>query len=498
MLDFSGQMSNKLDLLLINIGGTKKKVYQDLSKSFSAVEPPFWAALTAGFVRKKGYSVDILDAGAENLDQKETAEFIKNKNPNLAEIVVYSQQANVSTPIMYGVRELCFRIKSQEPNRKIILSGWHPSALPEKTMQEEKCDFVIEGEGFYSLEKLLENKKLNEIPGLWYRKNGKICSNPREKNIEDLTSELSNITWDLLPLTEKKYRAFNWLSLGKFETRNKFASLSTSLGCPYKCDYCAIHATFGERKIRYWKPEWVLKQIDTLVQDYGIKHLKIIDELFIFNPKHYVPIVEGLIERDYGLNICAFARVDSVNNEKNFERLKKAGFNWIELGIETGSDEIRKNVSKGNYSLADIKSSVKKIKDAGSNICGNFMFGLPGDTHGTMQKTLDLAIELNCEFPSFFCTMAVPGSDLYKKSVQNNLELPDSWIGYASQGYEFLPLSTKTLSPAEILAFRDKAFNTYFTNPKYLNFIENKFGLESRRHIEDMTKIKLKRKILGD
>ena len=67
-------MSNNLDLLLVNVGGTKKRVYQELSKIYSALEPPFWAALTAGFIRNNGFSVKILDANAENLGVKETAE----------------------------------------------------------------------------------------------------------------------------------------------------------------------------------------------------------------------------------------------------------------------------------------------------------------------------------------------------------------------------------------------------------------------------------------
>ena len=69
-------MPGKVDLLLVNPGNTRKKVYQDLSKSFSAIEPPFWAALTAGFIREKGYNVDILDANACNLSHEETVEKI--------------------------------------------------------------------------------------------------------------------------------------------------------------------------------------------------------------------------------------------------------------------------------------------------------------------------------------------------------------------------------------------------------------------------------------
>ncbi len=167
-------MGSELDILLVNIGGTKKRVYQELSKDYSAIEPPFWAALTAGFIRKNGFNVDILDANAENLTPEETAEEIKRRNPKLVNIVVYGQHPSASTQLMTGVGELCEKIKSIEPQRKIILTGLHPSALPERTIKEEACDFVCEGEGFYTLLGLVKQQSLNSIPGLWWKEDGKI------------------------------------------------------------------------------------------------------------------------------------------------------------------------------------------------------------------------------------------------------------------------------------------------------------------------------------
>ncbi|MFA6931808.1 MAG: B12-binding domain-containing radical SAM protein, partial [Lentisphaeria bacterium] len=65
-------------------------------------------------------------------------------------------------------------------------------------------------------------------------------------------------------------------------------------------------------------------------------------------------------------------------------------------------------------------------------------------------------------------------------------------------GYDFLPLPTEHLSARQILEFRDYAFDTYFKNPRFLHMIESKFGAEAREHLEQMTAIKLKRRLLGD
>lgn len=491
-------MESRLDIVLVNVGGTRKQVYQDLSKVFSAVDTPYWAALTAGYLRGKGFIVDILDANALNLDLDETAETLANIDPRSIAIVCYSQQANVSTPIMVAVGDLCRKIKTRLPQTHIILTGWHPSALPERTLREEACDMLVQGEGFYTLADLLAGAPLRDIGGLWWKEGPQILHGPAAENIKDLSTELPDVAWDLLPMD--KYRAFSWMCLRDFSDRTKFASIFTSLGCPFRCSFCAIHATYGEHRIRYWSPEWVLRQIDTLVSKYDVKHINIHDELFVFNPNHYLPIAENLIERGYDLNINAFARVDVLDrvDTRHLETLKKAGFHWLKLGIETGNTHIRANVGKDHYSINAVRNAVGKTHNAGIDFCANFMFGLPGDDYDSMQDTLNLALELLPAFPSFFCAMAIPGSDLYKEALEKGYPLPDTWLGYASQGYEFQPLPTKHLTAAQVVEFRDYAFDTYFKNPRYLSMIETKFGTEARDHIKEMTAIRLKRKILGD
>jgi radical SAM superfamily enzyme YgiQ (UPF0313 family) len=427
----------------------------------------------------------------------ETTEKIEKINPKFVNIVVYGQNPSASTPLMLAVGLLCKTIKKINPSRKIILSGLHPSALPKRTLEEEDCDFVCEGEGFYTLFDILNGKTFSEIKGLWYKVDNKIFSNIRPDNVKDLDKDLSDVAWDLLPM--EKYKAHNWHCFHDLESRKSYAAFSTSLGCPYHCSFCCINAPFGKHYYRTWSTEWVMKQLDILVNKYSIKNIKIIDELFIFNLEHFIPIAKKIIEKRYTLNFWAYARVDTTKSEY-LELLKKAGFNWLALGIESGSSDIRKSSFKGCFDQEDIRDVVKRIKDSGINVGGNYIFGLPGDTLESMQKTLDLSEELNCEWSNFYCAMAYPGSKLYNNSIGKGI-LPDDkggpgWIGYSQYSYECLPLPTKNLSAAEVLKFRDEAFNIYFSNPKYLNFIEQKFGKSIRQHIEEMIKIKLKRKIL--
>jgi len=492
-------MVKELDLLLVN-PVAKKRVYQNLSKDLTAIETPFWAALTADFIRNKRFSVKILDANAENLSIEETANVINEYNPKLTNMVVYGQHPSASTPLMDCVGKLCKEIYSLNPNLKTILTGGHPSALPERTLKEEKCDYVCQGEGFYTLEGLLKGSKLDKIPGLWFREGKKIVGNPRAQIIKDLNKELKEVAWDLLPMD--KYRAHNWHCLGDLESRPNYASISTTLGCPFKCEFCCINAPFGGPSYRKWETDWVMKQIDILVNDYGVKNLKIIDELFVLDPNHFTKIAKGIIDKKYDLNMWAYARVDTTK-EEHLKLLKKAGFNLLALGIESGSEDVRKESEKGRFGQEDIRDVVKKIKKHGISVGGNYIFGLPEDDCKSMQKTLDLAIELNCEWANFYCAMAYPGSKLHQKFKDSEIMLPENdesigWIGYSQHSYETLPLPTTKLTSKEVLEFRDKAFDAYFKNPRYLNIISEKFGENARNHIENMTKKRLKRKLLGD
>ena len=131
-------------------------------------------------------------------------------------------------------------------------------------------------------------------------------------------------------------------------------------------------------------------------------------------------------------------------------------------------------------------------------IISNYIYGFPEDTHETMQQTLDLALELNTEMANMYPCQALPGSPLYHEAQQNNWPLPDSYEGYAFLSYESQPLPTKHLTSAEVVRFRDKAWQTYFTNPDYLNLVEKKFGRARRLNVENMSKIPLRRKLLEE
>jgi len=480
-------MAEKIDIVLIN-PGDRKQVYQGLGEDYSAIEPPFWLAVIAAFLRNNKFKVAVIDSNAQGLTPEDTASKVRSLEPLVSAVIVYGSQPSASTQNMTIAGRICRQIR-ESTSVKVAIGGLHPSALPLQTMQEESVDFVIDGEGPYTLLELINKLKaadpdLSKVPGLWYRENGKIKNNPRAELIKDLDKGLPIAAWDLLPMD--RYKAHNWHCFDDIKNRKPYAAIYTSLGCPYSCVFCCINALFGKPGIRYRSPELVVREIELLVTKYKVKNIKIVDELFVLDEKHYMKIVDLLIKKGHGLNIWAYARVDTVNI-KNLGKMKKAGINWLALGIESADSSVREGVSK-RMKVRDIKNTVKEIQAAGIRVIGNFIFGLPDDTGETMNETLDLAVELNCEFANFYCAMAYPGSKLYEVARDKRWRLPDQWHGFSQHSYETLPLPTKHISAGEVLRFRDNAFHRYFGSPVYLNMLESKFGPDVRAHVEEMTR----------
>ena len=193
----------------------------------------------------------------------------------------------------------------------------------------------------------------------------------------------------------------------------------------------------------------------------------------------------------------AYNRIDTERPD-TMDLFRSAGVRWLAVGVEAGNQAIRKEASKGSFQDVDVRTVVSQIEAAEIDVIANYIFGLPDDNRDTMQETLDLALELNTSMANMYPCQALPGSTLYREAVSNNWKLPSSHAGYAFLSYDCEPLPTRHLTGAEVLAFRDKAWQTYFRNPEYLAKVEAKFGMEQRQNVEKMAAVSLRRRLLQD
>jgi len=371
----------------------------------------------------------------------------------------------------------------------------------------------------YALRNLLRHKKLSDltqVKGIGHKISGptgaNLILNEPEKVVpqDRMDADLPGYAWDLLPYKKRPldmYRAHFWHAGFDFEKRTPFAAIYTSLGCQFACDFCMINIVnrtdnrdhidaSHSNRMRFWSPSWVQKQMQILA-DFGVKALRISDEMFFLNKKFYEPILSNAVDADYGFNMWTYSRIDTVRPDY-LELFEKAGVSWLALGVEAGNQSVRQEVSKGSFKDVNIRDICDMVRQSDINVISNYIFGFPDDDMKTMTETLELALELNTEMANFYPCQALPGSPMYQYAKRAGWELPKTYAEYGFLSYESKPLPTKHLSASEVLKFRDDAWQKYFTNPDYLSLVESRFGLEERQNVEGMTKITLRRRLLEE
>lgn len=494
----------KVDVLFLN-PGDQVKTFQGLAKKHTPLSTPSWCMLLASTLRKYA-EVAIYDANIQGWDAKK---ILEDYSPKLVVIMVHGHNPTGSTENMPAALKSVNDLKKINRDIQIAIGGGHVSALPKKTLEECEADYSIQGEGLYTIKGLNDylngNGGLKDIPGLWYRSNGEIVKTFPSENVKDLDKDMGDYAFDLLPGVEN-YRASEVHCLQKFEESNEqdngfhdvrspYVAIYTTLGCPYQCHFCMTNGIFGGQGSRGWSADSVLKWIDELYLKYNVKNIRFDDELFVLDNSRVNEICDRLIERNYDLNIYGYTALNSTRT-KLLEKMYKAGFTWLSVGVEAGSEYVRKT-QKGKFPIkSDIHATVKAIQDTGINVHANYMFGFQDDTIETMQQTLDLALDLNTEFVQMRYVNVLPGAPMYNDFTED--QLPKDWNAYSQYSYEAQPLDTKYISGKEVLKFRDHAFQTYFRSQKYLDLVKNKFGKKCYDHMLIQPKVPLKRKLLEE
>ena len=507
-------MDRQLDVVFVN-ADSSAAAYQDLAKDFAAIEPPTWSLLLAESCRAKGFGVAILDATAERLTHEQTVSRVGDLNPRLACFVVYGQNPNSGTTNMIGNTECAALLKATHPDIPICFVGSHTSALPMEVLSLPFIDLVLLNEGVYALHSLLQTDcraGLGKVRGIGHKSNGGPVLNEPERIVpqDRMDVDLPGYAWDLLPKARKPldlYRAHFWHAGFDHDARSPFAAIYTSLGCRFKCDFCMINIlnrvdndprvdAARSNVMRFWSPAQSLREFEKLA-GLGVHTVRISDEMFFLDKRYYIPLLDGLIERDLGFRMWCYSRVDTVRDEM-LPRFRRSGIEWFCLGIEAGNQMVRQEVSKGTFRDINIRDVVASVRNAGINVISNFIVGFPDDTLETMGQTEALALELCTEMMNVYPCQALPGSPLYSLALANGWKLPDSFAGFAFLSYDSQPLPTHHLTAAEVLRFRDDMWQRFFRHEPYLRLVESKFGEKQRRNVEQMAAIRLKRRLLGD
>ncbi|MBI2038638.1 MAG: radical SAM protein, partial [Candidatus Nealsonbacteria bacterium] len=356
----------------------------------SMIHPPMGLAYIAAVLEKNGIPVKILDANALNLSASQVVKEVLDWGADVVGVSILTPAHNFAVEV---ARHL-------PPSVISIAGGAHATAIPE-TMIKQGFTAAARGEGEEISLDLALGKNLAEILGISFKQGDGIKHNLNRGPLDP----------NNLPLPARHLLINNGVNKPYFSGVTQefpWAVITSSRGCPYDCYYCN-KLTFG-RKIRYRSPENFMQEVDFLVEKYKIKEIDFADDCFNFDIARAKKIFDLIASRPYKIHLrfSNGIRADKID-EEFLEKAKKAGCNYIAIGVESGSQEILNRIPKGE-TLEDIRKAAKMIKKAKIPITGFFMIGLIGDTKETMQQTIDFAKELDLDIAQFNIAIPNPGT----------------------------------------------------------------------------------------
>jgi len=368
--------------------------------------PPLGLAYLAAVMEQSGHETRIFDLSLDPDSSLEAdADSIVAFDPQLVGITAM-------TSLYQSALETATLLKARL-GRPIVIGGPHATMFPERLLTESPVlDYVVRGEGELTLRELVEalegQRDLSSVAGLTYRVRSEVVSNPDRELLADL---------DSLPFPARQH-----FDLSRYGLRTPqgqpMVTILSSRGCPYNCSYC-FKGIVG-RTYRHRSPQNIIAEIKQVIGQTGIRSLYFIDDLFTADVRRLSELMELMIAEKLDIRWQCLARVDRVTPEV-LRTMYAAGCRRIHLGIESGNPDVLRQISKG-IKLDQVRQTVRWAKDAGIQVKGYFMLGLPGDTEATMQQTIDLAVELDLEEAMFSLTTPFPGTRLWDELVKRHPE----------------------------------------------------------------------------
>ena len=322
---------------------------------------------------------------------------IKKQNPDLVGITSNTQNFK-------STLNIAKLIKTYNKKIPIIVGGPHPSLDGPASINNPYIDICVQGEGEKTIVELinaLKNKKnLKTIKGICFKKNKKIIQNPPREFIPNLDS--LPFPHQYIPKTLINYKKYPLISFrGIFATR----------GCPNNCMFCGSKNIWS-RHTRYRSPQNIIKEITNLTK-YGHQYIRFEDDTFGGMNKQYIDnLCNLMIKKCPGLKWECEMNVSAVT-ESTISLMKKAGCRSIQLGIESGNNQILKEIHK-NITIEQAISASKIIKNHNILLEVFFMVGFPQETENSLNDTLNAINKIDANFTVYSIFTPYPGTEIFK------------------------------------------------------------------------------------
>jgi radical SAM superfamily enzyme YgiQ (UPF0313 family) len=460
-----GQYTLLLNPPLVNgIAFTRQGRCQEREEVLGTTKPPYSLALLASLLRDAGCDVRLVDATAERLTTDDIISRLGGFRPSM--IVFPSTTPTLDADVaevsklkgLYDAPMFCF--------------GPHASTAPAQSMaRAPQVDGMIVGEpedGVVHLARLQSLAQMTEVPSLTCRPGG-----PGGPVVPHRTHgsfagflDMPMPAWDLvsianysLPLVDRPY-----------------VIVETSRGCPYTCDFCVAPIHQGH-KFRERSAKSLVDEMERDCREFGVEFFYLWGDTVTLNVKSFTAFCDELIARRLPIQWFGNARADNLTDPAFVHRLRRAGCWMLALGVESESDDVRKDMVK-RLERAKIQTAFRNMRDAGIKSFAFFIFGYPGETRKTMEQTIDYAIELDPDFANFYPAVPYPGTALYDKCVREGLLPADGNTDWSKLEYSYYVLSGNGLDARVVMNAIARAKRRFYLRPGYVT-----------RHAGDLAKL---------
>jgi len=376
---------------------------------------PFFLSYAASLAESRGFGVDLVDGIAEGLDEDAFVRRVRANNPDLVVL-------ETSTPSIDVDLAMAERLKN-EASTTIALSGPHASVFAQDVLRNPFVDYVLAGEYEETVSDLASaieaGSDLNGVRGLCFRKDGAVVANPRRDLLD-----LNGLPWParhLLPMYAYN-DAFAGMPIPNVQ-------MQASRGCPYGCIYCLWpQVMYGGRTYRTRDPVDVVNEMEWLLKHYEFKSVYFDDDTFNIGKKRMLQLCHEVSRRKIDIPWGIMARADT-SDEETLKAMKDAGLYAIKYGVESGVQSLL-DASGKSLDLEKTKHTVLLTKRLGIRVHLTFMFGLPGETHNTVDKTVQTALDLDPDSIQFSLATPFPGTEYFELADKRGLLLTKDWRMY--------------------------------------------------------------------
>ena len=353
-------------------------------------------------------------------------------------------------PIAGGGIDIARIAKQLNPNVVNVFGGIGASFLWEHFLTHfAEIDFVVVGEGEYSFLRLIQHLeghdiRLEQIEGIAYRKDQRPFRTACAPPVKPL---------DQLPQPSHYYT---------------FQHLAVTRGCPGKCSFCGSPGFWG-RAVRSHSAEYFVNMLAQLTHK-GQRFFFFSDDTFTANKKRAIAICRMIIDRGLDIIWQAISRVDMINADLLLW-MRKAGCIQISYGVESGSEHIRRQVLKKNFSNETIESAFQLTHQYGILSRAYFIYGAPGETLQTIEETVDLMRRIKPLSVIFYILDIFPGTELYEGYKRRFNLTDDVWL---ERMEDILYFETdRHLTKDDIMAYGKRLRSSFYRHlPDFVNSLD--------------------------